>query len=100
MYNQLPKVLMRSIALIQSLGLKESFKLAMKVLYLYCEFYINTDVRPVIKEYKIIFNKGSKEVGTATIEDIAGLDLLCDQLMLIIQSEDDVKKIEGDVEDE
>lgn len=55
MFDRLPKTILSAIMLIRALGIKDSMKLIQEIMYLWREFYIKTNITPVIKEYIIAF---------------------------------------------
>ena len=55
MFDKLPKAILSAIMLIRALGIKDSMRLIQEIMYLWREFYIKTNITPIIKEYIISF---------------------------------------------
>lgn len=54
-FDKLPKRVALAILLIKALDLKKTIKLTQQILYLWREFSIKIDIKPIISHFKICF---------------------------------------------
>ncbi len=54
-FDKLPKKVALAILLIKALDLKEAIKLTQQIMYLWREFSIKIDIKPIIKNFKVCF---------------------------------------------
>lgn len=54
-FKKIPKSVALALLLIKALDLRDAIKLCQKILYLWREFSIKVDIKPIITHYKICF---------------------------------------------
>ncbi len=69
MLKNLPKTIVLAIFLLKSLDLKEGIRLVQDIVYLWREFYIRIQIKPIIQKYKVSFYYKDKRImGTDVLE--------------------------------
>lgn len=69
MLDNLPKALVLAILLLKSLDFKEGIQLIRDIVYLWREFYIKTQIKPVIQKYKVSFYYKDKWIMGTDVTD-------------------------------
>lgn len=54
-FDKLPKKVALAILLIKALDLQEAVKLTQQIMYLWREFSVKIDIKPIIKNFKVCF---------------------------------------------
>ena len=68
--NNLPKKIIRVLQFLSSLNIKEAFQLLHAVVYLYREYYIVTNIEPVIKEYIVNFEYQKEKLVSCKVKSL------------------------------
>ena len=80
MLKNLPKTIVLAILLLKALDLKEGIRLIQDIVYLWREFYIRIQIKPVIQKYKISFYYKDKRIMGTDVNDPKDLFKLIDDI--------------------
>lgn len=75
MSNNIPKMILLSLALLKALDLKnkESINIARDIMYLWREFYIKTRLEVVPKEFIVEFKYKDKTISSCRLDNLTNL---------------------------
>lgn len=79
-FKKFPKYLVMAVYLLRSLDIPQSIKLIQDVSYLWTEFYIKTEIKPVISLFKVRFVYKDKELVNFKLKDIKELGKIIEDL--------------------
>lgn len=79
-FKKFPKYLVMAVYLLRSLDIPQSIKLIQDVSYLWTEFYIKTEIKPVISLFKVRFVYKDKELVNFKLKDIKELGRIIEDL--------------------
>lgn len=68
--SNLPKKIIRVLQFLSSLNVKEAFQLLHAIVYLYREYYIITNINPVVKEYIVNFDYKDEKLISCKVKSI------------------------------
>lgn len=90
MKSNIPKMIVRALALLQSLDLKnkESLNIARDIMYLWREFYIKTRLEVVPKEFIVEFKYKDNTIVSCRMDDLKTLRKLIEQVKDMRNKED------------
>lgn len=69
-FDKLPKKVALAILLIKALDLKEAIKLTQQIMYLWREFSIKIDIKPIIKNFKVCFYYKDEFISKAYVAEL------------------------------
>lgn len=73
MFKNVPKKIVKTLMLLKALDIPSTFKLLQEVMYLWREYYIKTEIKPVIKEFVIQFSYKDNNLLSFKTEDLKDL---------------------------
>jgi len=80
LFDKLSKKAYYSILLLKALEIKNFVKFLNEITYLYREFYISTQIKPVIKEYIISFYYKDNQLHQFRTNDLKDLIKVAEQI--------------------
>lgn len=69
-FDKLPKKVALAILLIKALDLKEAIKLTQQIMYLWREFSIKIDIKPIIKNFKVCFYYKDEFISKVYVDEL------------------------------
>lgn len=69
-FDKLPKRVALAILLIKALDLKEAIKLTQQIMYLWREFSVKIDIKPIIKNFKVCFYYKDEFISKVYIDEL------------------------------
>lgn len=85
MFKDIPVKLLKTLMLLRIVGIPSAVKLFNSIMYLYREFYIDTNITPVFKEFIVNFECGKEKL----------MSFKTDNLSDLIKIIEDIKKAKG-----